>query len=445
MLRGSADPAPPLVIRTKDLLAKLSFLALFIASIALAQWVKASSTATTPRAVAAPAEVPFYATTFERRPDANTLTALGRALFSDPALSASGTMSCASCHDPAHAYGPANRLAVQLGGPDGMQPGRRAVPSLRYHQTLPPFSERYFDNDGNDSADQGPTGGLDWDGRASSAHEQAAGPLLSPFEMANTSKDAVLARLRASPNADAMRAAFGPRLFDEPHVAWNALVLALEAFQQSPQDFYPYDSKYDAYIRGRVKLSPAEMRGLEAFNDKRRGNCASCHVSSLKRGAFPNFTDFGQIAIGVPRNPAIPANADATYRDLGVCGPLRTDLKDRAEYCGLFRTPSLRNVARRGVFFHNGIYTKLEDAVRFYALRDVDPRRIYGADPTRRFADLPEKYRRNLNDEAPFGGKPGDRPALTEAEIGDVVAFLKTLDDGYVASRPDALATSRSR
>ena len=121
-------------------------------------------------------------------------------------------MSCASCHDPAHAYGPANHLAVQLGGPDGTLPGLRAVPSLKYHQTIPPFSERFFDSDGNDSADQGPTGGFDWDGRADSVHEQAAGPLLSPFEMANPSKEAVLARLRASSKTARPRASCGVKV-----------------------------------------------------------------------------------------------------------------------------------------------------------------------------------------------------------------------------------------
>jgi cytochrome c peroxidase len=423
------------VNRVASSLAKLILLLLFLAATALAHWVKA-----TPAATAQPAaEVPFYATKFEHRPDPKTLTALGRALFSDTTLSVSGTMSCASCHDPAHAYGPANHLAVQLGGPDGTLPGLRAVPSLKYHQTIPPFSERFFDNDGNDAEDQGPTGGLDWDGRADSAHEQAAGPLLSPFEMANPSKDAVLARLRTSPNATALRAAFGPHLFDDPQRAWNALVLSLEVFQQSPQDFYPYDSKYDAVLRGQAALTPQEARGLAVFNDADKGNCASCHISTIKRGAFPQFTDSGLIAIGVPRNPAIPANAKADFRDLGVCGPLRTDMKSHDDYCGLFRTPTLRNVARRGVFFHNGVYTSLADAVRFYALRDVDPRRIYGKG---RFDDLPEKYQGNLNVEGPFGGRRGDKPRLTEAEISDVVAFLGTLDDGYVATRPAPVATS---
>jgi cytochrome c peroxidase len=426
------------VIRIAPSLAKFALAMLFLTATALAHWVRAvPAPAVAPAPAAAP--TPFYATTFERRPDTATLTRLGRALFSDRALSVSGRMSCATCHDPANAYGPPNRLAVQLGGPEGTLPGLRAVPSLMYHQTIQPFSERFFDNDGNDSADQGPTGGFDWDGRADSAHEQAAGPLLSPFEMANRDKAAVVQRLRSSANAAAMRAAFGDRLFDDPQRAWNALLLALEVFQQSPRDFYPYDSKYDAYLRGKATLSPQEARGLALFNDAAKGNCASCHVSTIKRGAFPQFTDAGLIAIGVPRNRAIPANAEPGFRDLGACGPLRQDLKDDARYCGLFRTPSLRNVALRGVFFHNGVYTKLEDAVRFYALRDADPVRVYGQG--HRFDDLPQSYQANLNREAPFGARA--RPVLSEAEIADVVAFLHTLTDGDAAPADARLADAR--
>ena len=373
----------------------------------------------------------FYETPYERQPDFATLVTLGRALFADRTLSASGRVSCASCHDPAHAYGPPGNRPVQFGGAGLALPGLRAVPSLTYRQGIPSFQAHFFDNDGNDSEDQGPAGGLDWDGRADSGHEQAAGPLLSSFEMANADAAAVVRRLKASANAAAMRAAFGPHVLDDPSLAWNGLLLALEVFQQSPADFYPFDSKYDAYLRGQVKLSAQEMRGLEAFNGKTRGNCAACHVSTIKRGAFPQFTDFGLIAIGVPRNRAIPANADPAFRDEGACGPLRTDLRGHDEYCGLFRTPSLRNVATRGVFFHNGVYTTLADAVRFYALRDSAPQRIYGKG--HRHDDLRRKHQANLNQEAPFGAKPGDRPTLSEAEIADVVAFLKTLTDGYAA------------
>jgi cytochrome c peroxidase len=138
--------------------------------------------------------------------------------------------------------------------------------------------------------------------------------------------------------------------------------------------------------------------------------------------------------LGVPRNAAIPANADRHYVDLGLCGPLRTDLTDHKEYCGLFRTPSLRNVALRRVFFHNGAVHRLQDAVRFYAERDTRPQQWYPrmADGTvLKFDDLPTEYQRNLDREAPFDRHPGDPPALTDGDIKDLVAFLRTLTDGY--------------
>ena len=134
--------------------------------------------------------------------------------------------------------------------------------------------------------------------------------------------------------------------------ATAAILLSLEVFQQSPKDFYPYDSRYDAWLRHKGELTAREQRGLSLFNDPKKGNCASCHPNQIRQGAFPQFTDFGYAAVGLPRNKAIPANADRHYYDLGLCGPLRTDLQDKKEYCGMFRTPTLRNVATRRVFFH---------------------------------------------------------------------------------------------
>lgn len=376
-----------------------------------------------------PAPAPsFYGTRFERTPDAATLTALGRVLFSDAALSASGRQSCASCHSPAHAYGPPNGLAVQRGGGDLARPGLRAVPSLRYAQDTPAFNAHYAESDGDDSVDQGPVGGWTWDGRANSAHAQAALPLLSPFEMGNADEAAAVARLAASSSAEAMRAAFGPHVLDDPKRAWNGLLLALEVFQQSPADFYPYGSRYDGFLRGKEPLTASERRGLALFNDPQRGNCAACHVSAIRRGAFPQFTDRGLVALAVPRNREIAANADASYFDLGLCGPLRTDLQGQPEYCGLFKTPTLRNVATRRVFFHNGRFHTLADAVRFYADRDAHPARYYGkaGQPD----DLPARYAGNINREAPFEAQRPGKPSLTEREIQDIVAFLGTLTDG---------------
>src|SRR5262249_42870510 len=218
------------------------------------------------------ATVPFYATRFERTPSPRELTELGRVLFAERALSASGRLNCASCHDPQHAFGPANALAVRRGGREGLPPGLRAAPSLRYLQAVPPFTEHFFESDGNDAEDQGPAGGRTWDGRAQSTHDQARLPLLSPQEMANESEAAILAQLARSPSASAFKKTLGSHVFDNPTLAFRGLLLALEVYQQDPRAFYPYTSKYDAYLRGKVKLSPVEARGLELFNDPAKGN-----------------------------------------------------------------------------------------------------------------------------------------------------------------------------
>jgi len=380
---------------------------------------------------------PFYANTFDRVP-ASAAAALGRALFFDPSVSASGKTACATCHDPGHAFGPPNALSVQPSG-SGRQSGVRAVPSLMYAQNVAPFTEHFFDDEGDDSIDQGPAGGRGWDGRAQSAHDQARLPLLSSLEMGNASADAVVAAVRRAPYAGQFRETFGDAVFDDHALAFNAVLMALEAFEQSPAEFYPYSSKYDAWLRHESELSGAEARGLAAFIDPAKGNCARCHPSGIRNGAFPQFTDFGYAAIGAPRNGTIPANADPRYHDLGLCGPLRTDLADRREYCGMFRTPSLRNVATRCVFFHNGVLHRLEDVVRFYAERDTQPQKWYSRDAAgavRKFDDLPPQYHGNVDSQAPFGRHSGESPALTEADIEDLVAFLDTLTDGY-ESRPE--------
>lgn len=383
------------------------------------------------------------ASPYAARRDVPQLTALGRTMFFDAGLSRSGRVSCASCHDPAHAYGPARADGVLPGGGSGAGDrtraarGFRAVPSLRYLHRLPPFDEHHVDDEGDDGIDMGPTGGHDWDGRADSAHAQARGPLLSADEMGGPTPAAVVERLRRAPYADRFRAAFGEHVFDDDATAFEAASMALEVFQESPADFYPYTSRYDAVLRGQAVLNPSEARGLALFNDPAKGNCASCHLSApTAEGAFPLFTDFGHIAIGVPRNRRLAANADPGFFDLGLCGPLRADLAGEPTYCGRFRTPSLRNVAVRPSFFHNGVVRRLDEAVRFYATRDTDPARWYRQG--RRFDDLPARYHANVNTDQPFGSAVGSQPALSESEIADVVAFLKTLTDADQADADQA-------
>jgi cytochrome c peroxidase len=367
----------------------------------------------------------------------SALTELGRKLFNDATLSASGKMACASCHSPAHGFGPPDAAPVRMGGANLDRPGTRAVPSLAYGQFSPFFDEHHYeeDDEADGGLDVGPTGGRTWDGRVNRGRDQAGIPLLAPHEMANTDAASVVAKVAAADYAGDLRALYGGKIFGDPVRAFAAISEALEVYQEHPPEFAAFTSKYDAFLLGRAQLTEQELRGLAAFNDPQRGNCAHCHISRLSsRGALPLFTDFGLVAVGVPRNKAIPANADPAYFDLGLCGPDRRDLADHKEYCGMFKTPSLRNVALRPVFFHNGVMSKLREAVAFYADRDVNQARWYpiNKDGTvRQYDDLPAEYLKNLNREPPFDRNLGDAPSLNEQEITDITVFLMTLTDGY--------------
>jgi cytochrome c peroxidase len=366
---------------------------------------------------------------------AEAIAALGRSLFFDPALSASGRMACSSCHDPAHGFSAPNALPVQLGGPDLQQPGIRAVPTLMYGQDTPAFTEHYYESqdEGDESVDQGPTGGRDWDGRVDRVRNQAVFPLLNRNEMANANPGAVVASAASSVYASEVRRLYGQGIFADPEHAFAAITEALEFYQQTSAVFSPFSSKYDAVLRGAAILTPPEARGLEVFNNTAKGHCAQCHKSAVVRdGRPPLFTDFGFAALGIPRNAAIAANNDPAYFDLGLCGPERQDLTGRGEYCGLFKTPTLRNVALKQSFYHNGAFHTLRDAVAFYAQRDIEPRNWYPSAPdgtVKKFNDLPTAYIQNVSTELPFG----PRRRLSDMDVDDLVAFLGTLTDGYRA------------
>lgn len=352
---------------------------------------------------------------------------LGEKIFADVSLSASGDLACATCHDPAHAHSQSNNLPVQLGGANRDVPGFRAVPSLRYLSFTPSFG---FDGEGT------PSGGFNRDGRAPDLMVQAIRPLFAAHEMANASPAELVTRLAATPYAAEFRRVFGDRIFDDAEATVRAVSFALMQYQKADPEFRPFNSKYDYFLRRRVRLDPAELRGLALFNRADKGNCASCHPSGRNAdGSPPMFTDFTYDNLGVPRNAAIPATADVAYRDMGLCGPDRTDLSDRTDLCGAFKVPTLRNVATRHVFFHNGRFTTLRDALRFYVRRDTDPDEFYPRDAdgsVRKFDDLPADLAGNVNtSEVPYDRSAGRAPRLSEPEIADLEAFLNTLTDGY--------------
>ena len=409
-------------------------------------------------AVAAAASVEPAPRVYGSRPGVEQLTALGRAMFSDPGLSASGRLACASCHDPATAFGPAARTPSPFADADPAHAGTRAIPSLRYAQFAGRFTEHTVDDEETHGADGGPTGGLTWDGRADTAREQARLPLFDAREMGNADAAALARRVAAAPYAAQFRGAFsapGRDVFADPKqvVAWAAL--AFEVFGQAPE-FAPFDSRYDRWLAGRATLAPAELRGLALYRDPGKGNCDTCHPSRRgDNGRAPLFTDAGFISVGVPRRAELPpldasstsfpvaSQARGTQVDLGLCRSGRTGLGDDPSFCGRFRTPTLRNVALRTSFFHNGAVHSLRDAVAFYATRDTDPARWYRRRPdgsVQAYDDLPPASVPFVDREVPFQPLPDGRPRLDDAEIDDLVAFLQTLTDADANANANANA-----
>jgi cytochrome c peroxidase len=422
---------------------------------------------------------------------------VGQKLFFDQNLSGGKNMACATCHNPQFAYGPPNSLSVQLGS-DPSQAGQRAVPSLRYKAMTPPYNDVAENPDG--ITQNAPGGGFMLDGRATTLATQTALPLLNPIEMNNASPAAVVQTVQKASYAALFQQAFGAGVFSDANATFNDVGLALQAYQQEDPSFAPYASKFDLYVSNKIggTLTAAEMRGLQLFNDTSAGaGCVACHYAGANfNGSVALMTDFTYQAIGAPRNDTqipgnpdpIPSNAVASYVDMGLCGPLNnlhtpgtassgagpdsiTGVNVPDPYCGRFKVPTLRNVATRSVFFHNGVFHSLVQVLNFYNTRDTNPEYWYpstGGDASRpvqnpsyalfptsasgataqSFNDLPVAYQGNIDEELPMGQGQTDAggttaadgakarvihsaPQLTQQNIADLVCFLNTLTDGY--------------
>jgi cytochrome c peroxidase len=421
----------------------------------------------------------------------------GKALFFDKTLSASGVQSCGTCHVPSRAFtaDPAtdHNLPVPLGGRDMDLPGFRNAPSLVYAALTPAFS--------ND--EDTPSGGFFRDGRVSSLAVQAQQPFVTEFEMANADASEVLTRLQASSaSLTLFTAAFGTDVLGDPEATLADMGEAIAAYEREGPEFHPFTSKYDYWLQGKATLTDAEQRGIALYNNPGKGNCNACHPSS-RQGYSEHalFTDFTFDNIGVPRNWRIPANqphpvspisgvpltslpqqanlpADAAYAyyDMGLCGPFSPPANDPAPrksfnnatgVCGVFKVPTLRNIALTAPYFHNGMFPDLHEVLQFYVTRDINnntgnnpfavragpggnPYQAVGtfylaADGTPdqyQYNDLPVALDANVNiGEIPytpptFAG--GQQPTLDAAEIDDVVAFLCTLTDGFDPNNPEA-------
>lgn len=323
---------------------------------------------------------------------------LGALIFADPSLSEPAGQSCATCHDPKHAFSDPRGLSTSEGAIKGRFAIRNA-PSILYASFTPALVS-------GGGAEPGYNGGFFWDGRADTLLDQVKGPLLNPLEMNNADATMIVKKLAKASYAAQFTAIYGAHAFDNADAALVNLSEAVAAYEAVlPGRF---KSKYDQYLAGKTTLTDAETRGLRLFEDEKTGpcdanacGCAQCHLDKPSAdGAPPLFTDFGYDNIGIPHNPATP-----NY-DPGLGAIVHQPSLD-----GQFKAPTLRNVAVTAPYGHNGYFRTLKDVIHFYNTRDVAG------------AWFPPEHRKGMN-LAALGSL-----RLSDQDESDLVSFLETLTD----------------
>ena len=376
---------------------------------------------------------------------------VGEKIFFDENLSTPVGQACAACHHPAVGWtGPdeeLNKMGSVYRGAIHSRFGNRKPNASAYATLTPTF---HAEQAGNTLRF---VGGDFWDGRATGwklgnpAADQAEGPFLNPVEQNNPDPKSVVQKISASAYAtefkEVVRKIWGidDVFLARTDLAYGIVAIAIAAYEHSPE-VNQYSSKYDLFLQNKVQLSAEETQGLALFEGKAR--CAGCHPNKPgPNGEPPLFTDFAYDNIGVPKNPdnpwyAMPKefNPDgASWVDPGLAEFLGT-LPQYAMYAkenfGKHRAPTLRNVDLRPTpgfvkaYGHNGYFKSLEAVVHFYNTRDVLPEAGKVTDPKPGINCWPApEVSANLNKE-----EMGDLK-LTPAEEAAVVAFMKTLSDGY--------------
>lgn len=238
--------------------------------------------------------------------------ALGAALFFDPRLSASGQVSCATCHAPELAFTDQQRTSTG----HAQQPGKRNAPTV---------------------LDKGAQTGFMWDGAAGDLERQALMPIVNPVEMANTHEAAA-----AAVQADTDYARRFLALTARDEITIEDIASALSAYQQSLH----VTTRFDLFLSGKTDLfTDQEIFGLHLFRTKAR--CMTCHSG-------PRLTDDKFHNIGLHYY-------GRKYEDLG-----RYALTGETADAGAFRTPSLRHVSKTAPYMHNGLFPHLRGIVNFY-------------------------------------------------------------------------------
>jgi cytochrome c peroxidase len=307
--------------------------------------------------------------------------ALGEKLYFDKRLSLDGTVSCATCHDPANAFTDHSPVAVGVGG----RVGTRSAPTILNSA----FNGLEF-----------------WDGRASSLEEQAKQPLINPAEMGMKDHKAVVDRVSSIPE---YRKEF-ERIFRREGITIDTIVKAIAAFERIQLSG---NSPFDRFVAGEKEaISAAQERGLELFKGKAR--CTECHTFTA---SYPFFTDFKFHNTGVAtrgerfeRLDSLALEIKNTTRGGTALGTLAHSEKfsDLGRYLvtrqlpdlAAFKTPTLRDIELTTPYMHDGSEKTLLDVVKFYNK---------GGEPN--------AYRDKLMQ--PLG--------LTDQEMSNLVEFMRAL------------------
>jgi cytochrome c peroxidase len=293
--------------------------------------------------------------------------ALGSRLFHEPRFSINNTVSCASCHQQATGFSDARKFSI---GAEGHAGKRRSMPIVNLA-----WQRSFF-----------------WDGRAPSLREQVLMPIRDPHEM-NEKPENVAEKLGNDPvYQKSFREAFGSEGVTVPRMA-----LALEQFLLTN---ISQQSRFDLALGKAGDLTETEKRGLQLFvteNDPERGlrgaDCFHCHGGML-------FTDHGFHDNGL----------DLSKADIGRMAVTGSEA-DR----GKFKTPSLRNVALRAPYMHDGRFATLEEVVEHY---NSGVERRPNLDPN-------------------LAKHPAAGLGLTDEEKAELVAFLRTLtDQSFITPSP---------
>ncbi|PHS40743.1 MAG: methylamine utilization protein MauG [Sulfurovum sp.] len=308
---------------------------------------------------------------------------LGESLFFDQNLSLNRKTSCATCHDPDHAFIDARftKSAVDQTvfihgafsvGDDGSALGGRNTPTAAYALFNPTFGK---------NSKGVYVGGQFHDGRATTLQDQATRPPLDGAEMMMPDEQSVIERIEENPDYVAsFKLLYGTDIFDDIDASYQAMGEAIAKFEKT-DEFAPFDSKYDRFKQcreggGRTSeclqkdnWTVDEDLGMSLFFSEANTNCATCHTINSKSEAPSKelFTNFEYENIGTPRNIAAMdtraalglQDANATFKGLG-------GFVNESAHLGKGKVPTLRNVAVTGPYMNNGVFKNLKTVLEFY-------------------------------------------------------------------------------